>query len=62
VRSPRHSASLRGGSGTEHARSIGKLAKECEPPTRTGLEYVKALEKGRAPGHTKLAREINVLR
>ena len=51
-----------GGLGTDHFRSTGKLAKECEPPTRKGLEYLKALEKGRAPGHMKLAKEVNVLR
>ena len=51
-----------GGLGTDHCRTTGKLMSECQAPTRTGLEYLRALEKGRAPGHTKLAKQVNVLR
>eukprot|EP00959_Pyramimonas_sp_CCMP1952_P017993 381553-Pyramimonas_sp.AAC.1 len=46
-----------GGLGTDHYRSTGKLVSECQAPTRTGLQYLRALEKGRAPGHTKLAKQ-----
>ena len=49
--------SVCGGLGTDHYRPCGKLVlKECQPPTRTGFAYLKAFEKGLAPGHTNLAR------